>query len=35
VYPPGQRASLTAADPMAICAAPRTGQLHIEPMQRG
>ena len=35
VYPPGQRAALTAADPVAVCAAPGTGQLHIEPVQRG
>jgi len=35
VYPPGQRASLTAADPVGVCAAPGTGQLHIEPVQRG
>jgi hypothetical protein len=35
VYPPGQRAALTAADAVGICAAPGTGQLHIEPVQRG
>jgi hypothetical protein len=35
VYPPGQRAFLTAVDPVAVCSAPRTGQLHVEPVQRG
>jgi hypothetical protein len=35
VYPPGQRAALTAADPVLVCSAPGTGQLHVSPVQPG
>jgi len=35
VYPPGQRGFLTTPDPVAICAAPGTGQLHTGPVEHG
>lgn len=32
VYPPGQRAALLAADPILVCSAPGSGQLHVGPL---
>lgn len=35
VYPPGSRVALEASDPLLVCSAPGSGQLHIGPMQAG
>lgn len=35
VYPPGERAALTAADPILVCSATGSGQLHIGPIETG
>jgi hypothetical protein len=33
VYPPGERQPLFAADPILVCSAPGSGQLHIGPIE--
>lgn len=32
VYPPGDRVALLVADPILVCSAPGSGQLHIGPV---
>jgi hypothetical protein len=33
VYPPGERQPLFAPDPVLVCSAPGSGQLHIGPIE--
>lgn len=35
VYPPGDRAALLVADPVVVCAATGSKQLHIAPLEAG
>jgi hypothetical protein len=35
VYPPGDRTALLVSDPVLVCSAHGSGQLHIDPMEPG
>jgi hypothetical protein len=35
VYPPGERAALEASDPVLVCSARGSGQLHVGPVDSG